>query len=518
MRRVAITAGVVGLIVAMALAEAASAAAMAPTGRTEANALRERVSPALCVVTVENAWGIPQSVSTGFLLGNGRFVVCDLGAVKHRGVQRVTLRFPDGKTVQITDFGMADPALGLAALRVGEGEPDRAGLPLAAAMPVLDTGQVVSSAGWRWGHEIAVTCGRALRGPKIEEVASRSQVETPPGIEGFIRVDGGRIDAASGGPVLDADGNVLAVRLDVDAKKMTLALAMPATTLRKSFLSAQPELRPLADLPEPLWPVQILRLPGEPTDEKTLGRASLAIQRLLICSTCRGKGKVSVGRFGFGAEIPCPACLGAGLRIDADSYDKLSEWAIQGTRVAWAPGVPAARRTVARKLGVEMMTQLGKVGQQIRRLMGPLGSMDLVPLKESAMPSGVILYARVSDQVEGPDGQYLILEAVNTRARIAVRVEDMLGHDGLGPQPGRQVPKPATRFAMAGTVLSTFKSEEQQGIYVLPFEWTTYVPALEEQRDRRPPPPPGDRGGPPDRGGQPPDRGGPGRGWPGPGR
>ncbi len=536
MRRRASIAAIVGSIVALAAAGARGAPA-----RLDLAGLKERASPALCAVTVENAWGIPQSVSTGFILGNGRFVVCDLGSLRRRGAARVTLRFVDGATIRATQFGMADAALGLAAVRAGDGEPTRQGLALAAALPALDPGEMVASAGWRWGDQITLTSGRLLRGPKIAEVASRSKVETPAGVDDFVRVDGGRIDGASGAPVLDAEGNVLAVRLDVAAKNMTLALAMPATTLRKSLLSTQPELKDLADLPEPLWPVHVLRLAGEPTDEKVLGRMSQAIQQALVCNTCRGKGKVDTGRWMLGRDIPCPACAGTGIRITPETYEMLTEWAVQGTRIVWAPGVTAQRRMLVRKMGAEMMARMGKVGQAVRRIMGFTGGADLIQPQRAKMPYGIVLYARIEEEVDGPDGKYLILEALNTRTRAAVRVEDLVGDGGLGPQPGHKVPKAGACFTLAGTVLSTFRTggarpdatrtdggradatrtdggradgtrtdggraDEgrlgvEQGIYVLPFEWTGYVPPADDGRDDWPLPPPGAGG--PDR---PPDR------------
>jgi len=89
----------------------------------------------------------------------------------------------------------------------------------------------------------------------------------------------------------------------------------------------------------------------------------------------------------------------------------------------------------------------------------------------------------------------------------AVRVEDLLGHDGMGPLPGRRVPAENTWFALAATVVSGFNTGETQGVYVLPFEWAPYVPSSgrgEEEDGRRNWPGwggPGSRGGPGGRGG-----------------
>ncbi|KPJ70497.1 MAG: hypothetical protein AMS14_10570 [Planctomycetes bacterium DG_20] len=473
------------------LALCAAAARAGPATKADPKILRQKVGPAVCSVTVENAWGIPQCVSTGFLLGDGRFVVCDLGALKHRGASRAVLRFEGGATAAATQFGMADAALGLAALRTESGLSAQTGLALAPELPAFDTEGLVVTAGWRWGEELDVTSGRVMRGPKIRDVASRSHVATPEGIDAFLRVDGGRIEAASGAPVLGADGTVLAVRLDVDAKGMLVALAMPAVTLRKSLLSVQPELKPLTDLPEPLWPVDILRLPGRPTNVQEFLRASQTITTAMVCDRCKGKGQVDVGRWIFG-DMACMQCLGTGIHISADVYDMLAEWSVQGTRVAWAPRIDERTRLQVRKYGVEMLARLAKVGRNLRRAFGFLGSVNLVR-PQAKMPHGIILYAQVQEQIDGPDGRYLLLRSTNTQSLAAVRVEDLLGHDGKGPLPGRQVPGPNTWFALAATVVSNFNTGEHQGIYVLPFEWTPYIP-LPEDRDRGRPPWDRDRG------------------------
>lgn len=453
----------------------------ASTTKANPKVLREKAEPAVCSVTVENAWGIPQSVSTGFLLGDGRFVVCDLGALKHRGTSRATLRFQGGATVAVTQFGMADPALGLAALRVESGLPAQKGLPLAPGLLTFESARSVVTAGWGWGEALDVTAGRVVPGPTIQAVAGRSRVTVPEGVDAFLRVDGGRIDAASGAPVLDADGTVLAVRLDVAAKGLLVALAMPASTLRKSLLSTSPELKALTDLPEPLWPVDVLRLPGEPANEQEFLRASRAITMALVCSRCGGKGRINIGGWMFGRDVPCPTCLGTGMHISAEVYDMLAEWAVQGTRVAWAPRINERTRSQVRKYGIEMLARLAKVGRNLRRARGFPGSLNRVK-PQTKMPYGIILYAQVQEQIDGPDGRYLLLKSLNTQSLAAVRVEDLLGDGGKGPLPGRKVPTPNTWFALAATVVSNFDTGEHQGIYVLPFEWSPYIPLPEDRR------------------------------------
>ena len=470
---------------ALALATSPTAAATKP----DPEAVLQTVGPAVCAVVVENGWGVSQSVATGWLLGDGRFVITDLGALKVRGAARATLRFADGTRVSAETFGMADPALGLAALKVEETASVRQGLTLASELPALGPSSLVAMTGYDWGETLKVKAGRLLPGPQIQTVASRTGVAPPAGVDRFLRIEGDRLHAGSGSPLTDAEQRVLAVRLDVQVKGMSSVLAMPATTLRASLLSATPELKPLGALPDPYWPVRILRLTGEPAGLETFTKASNAIGRAMVCDRCDGEGKLNVHRF-VGRDIDCPQCLGTGIHLSPEVLEMLSEWARQGTRVAWVPQIDSRTRSGVRKIGVEMLARLAPVGRRLRRVFGGLGRLNVTQANPED-PQGVILYAQVDNLLEGPDGEYLILDAFNTRTPIAVRVEDLLGHDGLGPLPGRRVPREGSWFALAATVVSEFDTGEVTGVYVLPFEWAPYVPELDPRG------PPDDRRGPP---------------------
>ncbi len=488
---------------------AAAAGGLEAAEQADAEAIRTSAGLSVCTVTVENAWGVPQSLATGWLLGEGGFVITDLGAIRHRGAARATVGFEDGSTATAERFGMAEPGLGLAALRV-EASEGRKGLALASDLSALSGSTSVTMAGYDWGDRLEVKRGRLRDGPQIQTVAVRSGVKAPAGPEQFLRVEGERLHAASGSPVLDAAGRVLAVRLDVDAKGLTSVLAVPATALRSSLLSSTPELKPLSELPEPRWPVRILRLPGEPVGLQAFVKASQTVSRAMVCQRCGGAGTVRFGAWGEHRDFPCPACVGTGWQITPEVLDMLNKWAEEGTRVAWAAEVETRSRSQVRKIGVEMVSRLAAVGRNLRRVMGPLGRVNTAqPTGEK--PEGVILYARVEQKVDGPDGDYLLLDAFNMRTPAAVRVEDLLGHDGMGPLPGRRVPAKGTWFALAATVVSGFKTGETEGVYVLPFEWAPYVPAMGRgggEDGRRGGPGWGGRGGRDGPGG----RGGPG-GW-----
>jgi len=474
--------------VAVVLLAAGWASGQVASSKFDLQGLRESAGPAVCRITVENAWGIPQAVVSGFLLGEGRFVVTDLGAVAHRGAARARLLFSDGAEAAATRFGLADPALGLAALRVDAEEPSHRGLSLAPSLPPLDGVAPVGVIGWPWGKQLEAATGRVRRGPDIREVASRSNLQTPEGIDAFLRIEGARLSAVSGSPVVDGSGTVLAVRLDVAAPGLVLTLAMPAVSLRQSLLSAEPKLKPLSDLPRPLWPVDILRLPGVPPAPAEFLRTTQTVKTAITCGRCQGTGKIKMGWGWFErSDARCEACQGAGIAVRAEDFDKLAPWAEEGARAVWSAGQDGRSRAAVRTMGAEVLKSLAAVGRNFQLLFGSEG-VDLVKFPP-AMPHGIVLYCRVAESVDGPDGRYLFLESVNTPTLAAVRADDLVGHDDMGPTAGRSEPKVGTWFALAGAVLSRFDTGERRGVFVLPFEWASYQPVAAEpgrEGNRRP--------------------------------
>jgi len=483
-------------VLGFAMAGAVLATVGAAADKAETDAPMASVGPSVCTVWVENSWGVVQAVANGWLLGEGKFAITDLGALKRPGAAKVTLRFADGASVTATQFGMADASLGLVALRLEGLAAGRKGLGLASALPSMASPVLVATVGFAWGDQLMVKKGRIARGPRITDVASRAGAQAPSGIDAFLKIEGDRLLGASGSPVTDEAGTVLAVRLDVAAKGMTSVLAMPASTLRESLLASGAQLKPLSDLPETLWPVKIVRLPGEPVRQDAFVRASQILNKALVCERCGGRGKVDASRWLFDRDYRCPVCAGTGIHLNTENLELLREWALQGTRMVWGEDVDSRTRLQVRKIGVEVMAHLAVVGRNLRRswgLVALLARLNQVRV-EPGKPQGIILYARVKDQVAGPDGQYLMLESFNTGTTMAVRVEDLLGHDGLGPLAGRQVPKKDTWFALAGAAISSFNSGEVSGTYVLPFEWAPYVSSLDRAEANRTPPWPSDRG------------------------
>lgn len=459
----------------------ARAPAAAVPVRLDPAEVRRTVEPALCLVTAENSWGVPVAMATGFLLGEGRFAVTDLGAVAQPGVARATLTFAGGSTSVATEFGMADPALGLVALHVPRGRSTSPGLPLAPRLPALDGLGAVAAAGWRWGTEIEVVTGRVWRGPAIRDVAVRTRIETPVGVDAFLRMDGGRIDGASGSPVVDADGTVLAVMLAVAAPSIDVALAMPASSLRRSLLDSEPRLRPLADLPEPLWPVHLLRLPGEPPKPAPFAAMRGVIKASAVCTRCKGKGKIRVEEGGgtrtHKEDVICPACRGEGAALESGLYDVLSAWAEQGTRAVWTPGPPDRTFATARSAGIEIVRWLALVGRTFREAASQAVTEPLAR-GSAASPRGVVMYAQVRNVEDGPDGPYVVLQPQDARMLVAVRADDLAGRDGKGPAGAGRPPAEKSWIVLAGAVLGPVSAPRAQGVFVLPFEWASAPPPM----------------------------------------
>ena len=182
------------------------------------------------------------------MLGNGRFVVMELGALARHGAARAVVRFQDGSKVATEQFGMADPMSGLAALYLKPGASSREGLTLVLTLPPLDANPMVATTD---------SGGSQL---ELVELAARTDVSVLKADWTFLRILCRGVAGASGMPVLDGEGAVVGVRMDVIGRKVTVPLVVPATALRDALFSSKPELKRLAELPKAAWAVPILRM------------------------------------------------------------------------------------------------------------------------------------------------------------------------------------------------------------------------------------------------------------------
>jgi hypothetical protein len=118
----------------------------------------------------------------------------------------------------------------------------------------------------------------------------------------------------------------------------------------------------------------------------------------------------------------------------------------------------------------------------------------------SPLPRGIVLRAEVRQQEDGPDGAYLVLAPWRAATQVAVRSDDLLAPGAKAAARDRKAPAEGTWITLAGAILSRFDTGKEQGLAVLPLEWSP-VAAPPPAPPRGPPPgpppggavPPGDR-------------------------
>ncbi|MBE3096320.1 MAG: hypothetical protein IMZ44_04230 [Planctomycetes bacterium] len=481
------TTAVLAAVAGLCLAQARPADGAAPI---DMGAVRAAAQASVCRVSVNNSWGVPVATASGFVIGDGRFVVTDLGAVARPSVQRVRLTFADGSAARAVQFGMADAALGLVVLRMEGDASPRKGLPLAAALPPLDGTASVAAAGWQWGSQLDVVTGRLCRGPTIREVAALTRVDTPPGVDAFVRIEGGRT-ACAGAPVFDSAGTVVAVTLEVTVHNTSAALAMPASSLRSALLGAQPQLKALADLPKPLWPSRLLRLAGKPATVGDCASAVSTFKMAMTCPTCKGRGKVqgmssSMWSYSMYSYVPCPLCHAETCWAQQSVVKALAPAVEGATRTFWAPVADDNSRTAARKTGAEAIKSLATAGRYYQFGHARLQANDLI---SGPLPQGVLVHAEVQKKIDGPDGRYVVLAPRNGSMPVVVRADDLAAPGAKSTVTARKEPADGTWIFLAGTAIARLAGPGPKGVFVLPLEWAPATMPIDPDPPRKNPNP-----------------------------
>jgi hypothetical protein len=342
-------------------------------------------------------------------------------------------------------------------------------------LPSLDGSVAVIAVGWRWGDQLTAVVGRLGKGPPIREVAARVRAELPAGVDSFVRMDGARLELASGSPLLDTSGTVVAVTLDVMIRDTIAPLAIPASSLRTTLLATQPQLKPLSDLPKSIWPERVLRLPGDPPAATEVTRLAAENKKGMRCTTCNGHGRVDMysgldmGWIGARSRNSiCPTCHGEKYVMQRTLLPGIPDMVLAATRIAWAPTTDDRTRASTRAAVLDSVKSLGGVGDYF---VNRLAALTMDDLGQSALPRGVVLPCQVRHHVDGPDGPYAILLPLGSETPVAVRVADLTTLGARGPLADHKDPDDQTWIVLTGAVLSRFDSGKDKGFYILPVEW-----------------------------------------------
>ena len=118
-----------------------------------------------------------------------------------------------------------------------------------------------------------------------------------------------------------------------------------------------------------------------------------------------------------------------------------------------------------------MLQWLAVAGRYFRETCSAAAGQDLSRLDRPS-PRGILVFGEIRDTISGPDGPYVILDPLHTNYMVAVRMQDLMGHEGKGPSGLGRRPADKSWIILAGTVMSRFTVGKHHGVYVLPFEWT----------------------------------------------
>ena len=469
--------------------------------------IHKTVTPRICLVQADGALGVPEAYATGFLLGAGKFVITDLASLARPGVEKVTIRFKDGTTVESDQFGMADPATGLVAVALPEARKDVGGLSLSTAAVAGEDGLPIVVVGWRYAADVDLATGRLTEEVPAAEVAGTCGVKASEGDPAFLRLYAPAKGIAVGAPVLDPGGGVVGTMTHVGG--VDGLLVVPAGALRRALLAAEASLEPLARLPKPLWPVIVQTLPGEPMTPQEFAGAVRAVKLRSRCSKCGGDGRIVVkevvGKRRVGGmirplvkEVPkrCDGCGGDGIVCQKGLYEFCAKTAEGATRLAADPGTTSSVMEAVVEKTTGLLDALRRVGDPYRGRLAEQASEDLGKGK-GPFPRGIVVYAQRLETVRHAGREYTMLRPYRSSLRLAVPTEGLERPVGAEPAAARS-PGVGDWIVLVGLARAAVELANHQAVFVTVFGWgwgPNLGPPPSYLREshglpRQPPPPP----------------------------
>jgi hypothetical protein len=436
---------------------------------------RDTASAKVCLVTVENGFGLPVAYASGFMLGETGLVVTDLATVAQPGVKQVRVRFKDNRRAVATEFRAADSASGVVILKLEEGLSNSSGLTLSTASSVAGT--EVVAVGWKWAQEIDSGTGKVSNGVLASTIASRLSLGTPPGPVTFLKFEtDDRPDIASGSPVLDPSGGVIGVLIQVAGTDR--AIITPAGAVRNLLLAADADPKPLSALPKPYWPVAVEWLPGKPPTAADFAQMMMSIRKHSLCPKCNGTGTITVEKTvavkGAGGVIKpstvtevvtCPECKGERLIFPEDLYSSFEKVAESGTYLTMAADVDSKSKDAVVSNVSELLKSVAIVGATYRDELTHRAVADMS--KGGAYPRGLMALARVKGWMEGPEGRFTMLEVESAPVPLAIRSDSF----GMGPDGRPEKPGDGQLIFVAGMGMGQVTMDKNKALLVRPFVW-----------------------------------------------
>ena len=480
------------------------AAAVPQAGRAQidAGALRTKAEPSLCVVVVEGPLGMPIAYASGFLVGQGRFVVTDLASVAQPGAVKVNVRFSDGATAEAKTFGMADAAAGLVALCTDTDPGSREGLAL-QPKPVGADGLGVVAVGWQWGETLNVTQGRVVPGPTAADLAKDAGCKPPTAGRPFLTFLCPGCDLATGAPVFGPEGSVVGVLLQVVGPEKPVVV--PTAALRQALLAAGTNLRPVSDLPGAIWPTDVVVRAGRPPTPASFAAAVRLVKRRSVCQKCKGTGKIWVRRFVGTRRVmnrtqriyrkeqqTCSACNGQGIVFPDGLYEQFGRMAEGATTLISAPATPVNVRKAALTNSMGLLDALSQVSRTYRESLVKGAATDLRRAK-AEFPRGFLTHAQVAETVRLRGDKFTVLCPADASTPLIVNADMLSGY--YGPKGGTGSP-PAKRgqwVVTGGTLVGAVKVQGQRLLFARLFGWAggpsmASGPARPPLKDERPAP------------------------------
>ncbi|HUW99553.1 MAG: serine protease [Phycisphaerae bacterium] len=454
------------------------------------------VGPQVCLVRVEGALGLPAAYASGFLMGEGRFVLTDLASVAQPGVKSVTVIFQDGTEAVAKTFSMADPAMGIAAIGV-DLPPDKAaqGLDLSKAEEPKE-GVPAEVVGWRGGKELIKTAGRLAGTVSGAELATALGFTEPgPDVE-FLKFLCPSLDIATGAPVTGPDGTVLGIMVCIYGADKPLVA--PSPLVRKALLAAGPQTKPLSALPRVLWPVALQKMPGKPPAPREFAAVCRSVKMSSVCPKCKGSGFIVVRvldhyevvatglrRAVYRAEKrDCAACRTEGLVCGKGLYGKFSKMAEGATWLLWASNPPENVRNAAAENGMGLLGALGKVPPGYRGELTDQARSDM-DAAAGEYPRGAVLYAQVCETVNIRGDEYTVLVPHKSESVLMVNSDTLVGAYSAEERAAGARPAEGSWIIVGGVLIGKADIQGSHPIFMQLFGWA-FGPNLDRRVRRQP--------------------------------